>query len=690
MREDLEAFFHPAGVALIGAVDRRVPPEQLARDLTERWGPSVHLVNPRGGSVGDLPIHRRIADVPGPVSLAVVSVAPALVPAIVEECGHRGVTHVLVFTAGFGETGPAGAALEAEVGATARRFGIRVFGPNTNTNAFERLPEVAHRRGGRIGLLTQSGHTGRPVVHGTLFGVAFSRWVPTGNELDLDVADFMEYFAHDDATAVIAGYFEGFRDGAKLRRALRAANEQGKPVVALKMGRTRAGARMAASHTGHLTGSDRVVDGLFAQHGVTRVGDIDELLDTAALFAKLPAGTGPRVACYSISGGSAALMAEIATQHGVPVPELTAATRAALHQLLPGYLAVANPVDNGGAFLHAAPPEDRRRVLDLILADPQIDVLIAGLTGPSGGMMDVLAADLCEVADGAGKPIVVTWNSWKTDEPGFDALVASGLAMFRSFRNCFAALAAFARYQKASAGFRVRPPLAGGPDPAALLAGAGPLGAAASRALLESYAIPVPEERLTTTAAEAAGAAGEMGFPVVVKLVSADVPHKSDAGLVRTGLGDARQVAQAFAQVTAAAAALRPEPRVEGVLVQQEILGGIELIVGVTHDPVLGPAVLVGSGGIYAEILGDVAVRPLPLDRRDVEEMIGGLRVRPLLDGARGRPGVDLDALVDLVLGVARLAGAAGGRLVELDLNPVIATDRGAVAVDSLIVAAGA
>ncbi|HUI04386.1 MAG TPA: CoA-binding protein, partial [Acidimicrobiales bacterium] len=287
-RRDLEEFFHPKAVALVGSVNRSAKPERLRAGYAERWGDRWYLVNAKGGSIGDIPVYEHVTDIPGEVTLAVVNVGTKLVARTVEECGKHGVPYVLIFTAGFSEVGPAGAALEREVGEVARRFGIRVFGPNTNTNAFEVLPEPPTRRGGRIGLVTQSGHQGRPLVQGTEFGVAFSRWVPTGNELDLEAADFIEYFAHDDDTAVIAGYFEGFKDPPKLRRALEAANAQGKPVVALKMGSTEAGTRMASSHTGHLAGSDAVVEGLFAQYGVVRVRDLDELLETAALFAKLP------------------------------------------------------------------------------------------------------------------------------------------------------------------------------------------------------------------------------------------------------------------------------------------------------------------------------------------------------------------------------------------------------------------
>ncbi|HTZ09247.1 MAG TPA: acetate--CoA ligase family protein, partial [Acidimicrobiales bacterium] len=527
---------------------------------------------------------------------------------------------------------------------------------------------------------------------GTEFGVAFSRWVPTGNELDLEAADFIEYCAYDPDTAVIAGYFEGFKDPAKLRRALEAANAQGKPVVALKMGATAAGTRMASSHTGHLAGSDAVVEGLFAQYGVVRVRDLDELLETAALFAKLPPGTGGRACLYSISGGSGTLMAEVAESAGVPVPELTPATRRALREIIPDYLTVANPVDNGAQFLVTAPVEQRRAVFDLVAADPNVDVVVIGLTGALGRLTDRFAEDIVAVIDDLPKPMVVTWNSFKTDEKGFATLVGAGVPIVRSFRNCFGALRAFARYQAAARTFRSRkastPRLPA--EARALLEGAGPgpLGAGATRRLLETFGVPLADEALARSAAEAGRLAAGMGFPVVMKIASPDFPHKSDAGLVRLAVGSAAEAGAVHDELVERARAARPDARIEGVQIQEQVEGGTEMIVGVTHDPVFGPAVLVGTGGVFAEILADVAVRPLPLDRRDAEEMVRSLRGFPLLAGARGRPRLDVKALVDVVLAVARLAGGCGGRLAELDLNPVVVRPAGAVAVDALVVVA--
>jgi len=690
-RSDLEEFFHPKAVALVGSVNRAARADRLRAHYGERWGDTWYLVNAKGGAVGDIPIYEHVTDIPAEITLAVINVGTRLVAGVVEECGKHGVPYVIVFTAGFSEVGEAGAALEREVGEVARRYGIRVFGPNTNTNAFEVLPEPPRRRGGRIGLVTQSGHQGRPLVQGTEFGVAFSRWVPTGNELDLEAADFIEYFAYDDDTAVIAGYFEGFKDPSKLRRALEAANAQGKPVVALKMGSTQAGTRMASSHTGHLAGSDAVVEGLFAQYGVVRVRDLDELLETAALFAKLPPGTGGRACLYSISGGSGTLMAEVAESAGVPVPELAPATRAALREIIPDYLTVSNPVDNGAQFLVTAPVEQRKAVFDLVAADPNVDVVVIGLTGALGRLTDRFAEDIVAFIDDLPKPVVVTWNSFKTDEKGFTTLVEAGVPIVRSFRNCFGALRAFVRYQEAARGFRTRK--ASTPRlPAAVraeldAAGPGPLGTDAARRVLEGFGVPLAGEALAHSASEAGRLAAAIGFPVVMKIASPDFPHKSDAGLVRLGVGTGAEAKAVYGELLARASAADPRARIEGVQIQEQVEGGTEMIVGVTRDPVFGPAVLVGTGGVFAEILADVTVRPLPLDRRDAEDMVRSLRGFPLLAGARGGERLDVKALVDVVLAVAKLAGACGGRLAELDLNPVVVRPKGAVAVDALVVA---
>ena len=688
-RGDLEEFFHPKGVAVIGGIDRTQSEDALQAALDSRWGVgNWHLVNPRGGSVGSVPIHKTVAEVPNPVTLAVISTPPAVCAQVVEECGSAGIRFAIVFSSGFSEVGPTGAALEAELGEAGRRNKIRIFGPNTNTNAFEPMPEVPGLRGGKIGVVTQSGHNGRPIVQGVHFGIGFSRQVPCGNEVDLEVSDFIEYFAYDDDTAVIAGYIEGFRSAEKLRTALEAANFQGKAVVLLKIGATDAGSRMASSHTGHLTGSDDVINGLFEQYGVVRVRDLDELLETAALFAKLGPGVAEGAGLYSISGGSSTLMAEAAEMAGVAAPHLAAETQQKLHQHIPGYLSVSNPVDNGGTFITTQPAEIRRQVIRDICDDPAVGYTVIGITGAVATMTDPLGDDILALGDEVNKPIIATWNSFKVDELGFDRLVESGIPLFRSFRGCFAALAAYHRYQRHRAAFRVRPslPFAIAPQAEAALQKSPP----DTGSVLRAFGLPLAAGELVETAGEARRAAEAIGLPVAVKISSADFPHKSDAGLVELGVDSLERVEQAAKAVLDKAREARPDAVIDGIEIQQMVEGGTEMIVGVTRDPTLGPAVVVGTGGVFTEILADSAVRPLPVDEEDAYEMIRSLKGFALLDGARGRPLADVDALAQVIMATATLATALGDRLVELDLNPVVVLDRGqgAVVVDHLMILA--
>lgn len=687
--EAVHRLLHPEGVAIVGGIDRTATEAATRARYDPLYGVgNWHLVSPRGGAIGALRVHETLDAVPGRLDLAILTTPPEACPEVVERCGARGIRHVVVFSSGFREVGGRGVEIEEELAAAGRRAGVRILGPNTNTNAFEPQPVIPGYRYGKIGVVTQSGHNGRPIVQGSEIGIGFSRQVPCGNEVDLDVCDFIHYYAHDPDTAVVAGYIEGFRSIDKLRIALQACNDAGKPVVLLKIGSTDAGATMAQSHTGHLTGADAVVDGLFEQYGVVRVRDLDELLETAALLAKLPPGTGSNVALYSISGGSGTLMAEQAQLAGLPIPELSAATRAKLHEHLPAYLTVRNPVDNGGTFIMRAGPEARREVLTAILDDPAVDVLVVGITGAMGLTGDPLCEDLRDMAaEGLAKPVVTTWNSPKVDERGYDLLLESQLPMFRSFRNCFTALRRVGDRRDRVARLRPRPPL-GIPSAAVegLPGGGGVLDAERSRELLASFGVPVTVERVTTDADEAVAAATAIGFPVALKIASADIPHKSDEGLVRLGLADADGVRRAYDELRALVAGARPDARVDGVLVQAMVDGGQEMIVGISRDPALGPALLVGLGGIYAEVFADTAVRPLPVDEQDVREMVGALACFPLLDGARGRPKLAVDALVATALAVARLAEVLGDRLDELDVNPVVLTEDAAVAVDSLVV----
>ncbi|MBO9695347.1 MAG: acetate--CoA ligase family protein [Sphingopyxis sp.] len=683
---DLCDFFAPGrGIAIIGRTDNDAG---VAR-LIARYGADVKLcfVNPKGGEVAGVPVYCTVEDVPGEFGVALLRVGPANVVQVVRDCAAHGIRRIVIFSSGFSETGLEGAEQEKLLAAAIAETGVRVIGPNTADNMFEQFAVPDGHRGGLIGLATQSGAMGRPIVEGIAMGAAFSRWITVGNEVDIEMADVIGHFTHHDPARVIAGYVEGFKSLPRLRAALSEANRADKPVIMLKIGESERGARMASSHTGHLSGNDAIVQGLFDQHGVTRVRDLDELLETANLFAKLPRDAGSRTALYSVSGGTATLMAEIAGRYEVDMPVLAPATQERLSRLLPGYVAMTNPVDNGGQFTMNAMPEDRRAVFDAIAADPSIDMIIVGFNAAFGMLSDNMAADVRAWVEGGGtKPVIAVWSSVVTDGAGYADLVASGVPIFRSIDKAFRAIRDFGAYRHARRHFRDRSPI--GPSlPLDALAVPGVVDDGEAAVLLRSAGVPLTRQKLATSASAAAGAQAEMPFPHVLKVSSLDFPHRSDLGLVLLDIDTADAARDAFETIVARAYAAKPDARIEGILVQEQIMGGVEMLVGLTYDPHLGSAITIGAGGIHAEILRDVAVRPLPVDEQDICEMVESLRIAPLLAGARGRPAADLDALVTLALAVAGLGLTAGPKLAELDLNPVIALPDRAVAVDALMVA---
>ncbi|MDQ8757577.1 acetate--CoA ligase family protein [Sphingosinicella sp. LHD-64] len=676
------------GVAFVGSA--RMTPAQR-RQLARYGDVKMFIVNPKGGDAGDIQVVPSVLDLPDEVDLVVIKVGPAATARVIEECGTRGIRQALIWTDGYTETGEEGATMERELAEIARRTGVRIIGPNTNDNAFERYPKPVNHRGGKIAMVTQSGANGRSVVEGVTMGADFHRWVTTGNEVDLEVADFIHHFAGLDEVAVIALYVEGFKSPEKLRIALDRAIRAGKPVVAIKMGATERGAKAAASHTGHLTGADAVVNGLFRQYGVVRVHDVDELLEYANLFSKLPLDAGSRCAMYTISGGTAALMAEHADVSGLAMPENPPALREAIYQHIPRNVSVVNPVDNGGVFVMTNPPETRQAVIDLIVSNPEVDLVLFGMNAAYGPLSDRMAEDILAVAPSCEKPIIGIWTSIITDTQGYRDLVASGVPFFRSFGKCMRALGARkryierrARYQRADTPVR---PLSEASR--AALARGGVLGAAEAAELLYSAGITLAGEKLVQTPDEAATAAEAMGFPVVLKLMSPDIPHKTDKGLVKLGVGSADEVRAVAADLLARGRQYAGGGTIDGVLVQEQIPQGVEMIVGLTQDPQFGPSLTIGAGGIHAEVMQDAATAPLPVTEDDVREMIATLRLAPLLDGVRGAKPADREAFVRLALAVGELGRSCKGALAELDLNPVVVLPDRAVAVDALVVGAG-
>ncbi|MFD9072134.1 acetate--CoA ligase family protein [Streptomyces lasiicapitis] len=688
---DLDRFFRPESVAVIGASDTEGRPNTgITRQLVawaERVGARLHPVHPTRTTVFDRPCFPSVADLPEQVDLAVLLVSDPL--PLVEELSEAKVKFAVAFASGFAETGEAGAVAQERLAAAVARSGMRLLGPNTNLNAFEEFRDDLE--GPAIALITQSGHQGRPVFTLQELGVRLSHWAPTGNEADLETADFISYFAERPDVGAIACYVEGLKDGRAFLLAADRAARRGVPVVAVKVGRTETGARTAASHTGKLTGADAVVDAAMRQYGVIRVDGLDELQDTASLLARARPPQSDGVVVYSISGGTGAHFADLAAEAGLRLPTLSDAKQAELHDWIPHYLNVANPVDNGG---HPVGDWRGRKIIDAILADPDVGVLICPITGPFPPMSDKLAQDLVDAAEQTDKLVCVVWGSPVGTEAAYRStlLGSSRVATFRTFANCIGAVRAYVDHHRFTSSYRSpfdEAPRTVSPSyrkAQALLRPGQRLSEHAAKQLLRAYGIRVPREQLVTSAAAAVRAAGLVGYPVVMKASGARIAHKTELGLVKVGLTSASQVRDAYRDLTDIAR--YEDVELDGVLVCQMVERGVEMVVGVAPDPLFGPTVTVGLGGVLVEVLRDVAVRVPPFGEDEVRGMLGGLRGRALLDGVRGAPPADLDALVEVVLRVQRMSLELGDSLAELDINPLVVLPRGqgAVALDALAI----
>ncbi|MFI5689191.1 acetate--CoA ligase family protein [Streptomyces sp. NPDC051636] len=688
---DLDRFFRPESVAVIGASDAEGRPNTgITRQLlswAERVGARVHPVHPGRPSVFGIPCIASVAELPEQVDLAVLLVADPL--PVIEELGEAKVKFAVAFASGFAETGVEGARAQARLAAAVRRSGLRLLGPNTNLNAFERFRDDLD--GPAIALITQSGHQGRPVFALQELGIRLSHWAPTGNEADLETADFISYFAERPEVGAIAAYVEGLKNGRSFLLAADRAARRKVPVVAVKVGRTEAGARTAASHTGKLTGADDVVDAAMRQYGVIRVDGLDELQDTAALLARARAPRADGVVVYSISGGTGAHVADLAAGAGLRLPVLSEGKQAELHQWIPEYLSVANPVDNGG---HPVGDRRGRRIIDAILDDPEVGVLICPVTGPFPPLSDKLVQDLVDAAETTDKLVCVVWGSPVGTEPAYREVLlgSSRVATFRTVGNCLTAVRAYLDHHRFLRSYRSpfdeapRTPSPSFRKARMLMRPGQQLSEHAAKQLLRAYGIRVPREQLVTSAAAAVRAAGQVGYPVVMKASGAQIAHKTELGLVKIGLTSASQVRDAYRELTDIA---RYEGvSLDGVLVCQMVERGVEMVVGVTHDALFGPTVTAGLGGVLVEVLRDAAVGVPPFGEDQVRDMLAGLRGRALLDGVRGRPPADVDALVEVVLRVQRMALELGDELAELDINPLMVLPRGqgAVALDALAV----
>ena len=700
---DLDTFLRPRSVAVIGASDKAGKPNTLMtralKEFSDKYGAAFFPVHPVSDDVFGARVYRTIGEVPQTVDLVAILTGAAV--DTFAEVQAAGAKFAVIFAAGFSEVGKDGEKLEARLRALVESGDTRLLGPNTNLNAFSEFREGL--TGPALALITQSGHQGRPIFQGQEIGIRMTHWAPTGNEVDLEFADFARYFADQPEVGVISAYIEGFKDGRTLMLAADHAARLHKPLVIVKVGRTEAGRAMAKAHTGHLAGSDAVTSAAFRQFGVTRVEGLDDLLETSMAFARTKPPTGDGVCIYSPSGGTSAHMADMAAAAGLKLPTLTRETQRILHDgLIPSYLQVSNPVDCGGP-----PIGDERglKILEALVADPKVAALIVPVAGAVDMFSEGLSRDCAIVAKTTDKPIFMVWGAPPgTDDHYYYKMLDGGLPVFRTFGNCIDALKAYFDYWAFVRRYRspfVDAPTA--PLPAAKKAkrilDATPAGEAlsehASKEILKAYGIKPSRDVLCHSAAEAVRAAKQLGYPVVMKPSSAALSHKSDLGLVKVGVASDKEVRDTYADLDRRArkAVGRAGSRVgngggevEGVLVCEMVSGGVEMVVGISRDELFGPVVMAGLGGVFVEILKDVTFRVPPFGADEAHRMLRELQGYAMLEGVRGAKPADVDALVDVIVKIGRLAQDLADDVAEVDINPLVVRSRGAVALDALIV----
>ncbi|MBB3925838.1 acyl-CoA synthetase (NDP forming) [Sphingobium jiangsuense] len=685
----LNRLFAPRSIALVGAKDRSIW-SVASFDNLKRFGfeGPVHLINPKGGTVHGQQAATSCAAVGEPIDAALLMVPEAALPEAMEDLRAANVGGAVILSAGFAETGEEGAERQRRVAALAREAGIRLIGPNclgfANYVAKSPLWTTPLRRpmpGPTLAIVSQSGAVASQLEQFAYQQrIAVTHLISTGNEADVTIADAIGYLAQQPEPRSIALFLETIRDPAGFRAAVEAANAAGKPVTVLKVGSSEAAAAAAQTHTGSLVGDDSVFDALCRDLGIARVHSLEDLIVTSDLFARLGRIGGRGMSLIAMSGGMCEIALDQAEKEGVTIPRLAPPTLAALRETLPAFATPSNPLDlTGGAMLA---PELIASSIAEVAKDPAIDVIgfvfDAPLKDDGRGFARRFVEHVGQGFSAAGKPCLMMSHTFMPVN-GYARELADELGMVYSGGGVDGCLRAL--------GHLTRP--AALPRPAARQ-GASPAPAerpTTERAVLDHLArhgVPVVPGPVVGSAAEAVQAAGEMGYPVVLKIASPDIAHKTEAGGVRLNLQDAEAVAAAHDAIFASVRAYKPDAAIDGVIVSPMRRGGVELFAGTMRDPQWGPVLAIGFGGIFVEVLKDVSQRLLPVSEADVLEMLGELRGAPMLDGFRGAPPVDRTAVAKAIVAIGEAALALGHDLLSLEVNPLLVEGSRVEALDGL------
>lgn len=703
MRTDLERFFNPRAIAIIGASQAldTISGQPLKFLKSHGYAGALYPVNPRYAEVAGVKCYAKLADLPETPDLALILVKAARVADVLRQCGDKGVPYVIIFSSGFSEIGGSGVALQRELVAIAGEFNIGVIGPNCQgmINVADRVYAGfgsvfnADYDPGAVSMVSQSGGFGFSVMNLSSKdgGLAFRQMVTTGNEIGVSALDFVEYFIRDPQTRIIAAYIEGLKDARRLVEVGSKALAAGKPILIWKVGNTEQGQRAAASHTANLGGAMALYRAAFRQAGILQIEDIQDVIDYGRAFdsGRLPRGN--RLAIITISGGAGILMTDECIGRGMQLAELAPETLARLREIVPSFGSLLNPVDVTAAIFNDLSLINR--TLQAIIDDPNVDCIAMINASLQGEIAARIAAEIVAVAQFTDKPVLLAWSARDAVAPeAYAQLDAARIPHYKSPVRCGRAAAALSWYAEAQRRLKERrseTPLALHSEAArAILANRrADVAEHDAKRVLAEYGIRVTHEALARTQAEALAAAKRIGYPVALKVQSPDIPHKSEAHAIRLRISREEEVVRAYEEVLRNARQYKPEATIDGVLVQEMVEGGVEAIVGAVNDPLFGPAVMFGLGGIFAEVLNDVIFRLAPLTPSIAREMIADIKGHAVLTGVRGRAQADFGALADTLLRISALAMDLAGELAELDINPLFVLDkgRGVVAGDALI-----
>jgi acetyl coenzyme A synthetase (ADP forming)-like protein len=696
----LDPFFKPRAVAVIGA---SADPHKLGYAVLDNLvnggfeadGRKVYPINPKSQVILDHPTYASVTDIPGSIDLAVIVIPYTLVPEALHSCGEKQIPAAIVISAGFREAGRQGLEREFELIEIAHRYHIRLVGPNClgvidtvtpmNASFSAGMPPA-----GPMAFMSQSGALGTAILDWAQAGrLGLSKFVSLGNKADVSEVDLLNAWADDPSSNVILMYVEGLPDGQDFIRSARRVSRL-KPIVAVKSGITQAGSRAVSSHTGSLAGSEQAYQAAFRQAGVLRADSMEDLFDYALAFAYLPPLPDDRIAILTNAGGPGILATDAIERAGLRLAQFSNERMRALKQGLPEAAATANPVD----VLGDARADRYAFALEQLAQDPGVDAILVILTPQAMTEIEATAQAIAVIASDASKPILACFMGEARIEIGTRLLKKYSIPNFTFPESAAKVLKGMSDYRRILETpephyeqFEVDQQAVRDTLDRVRAEGRLTIGDAEARSVLKAYGLSIPPSSLAEEADQAVSMAEEMGFPVVLKVASPDILHKTDVGGVKVGLESPADVRDAFDLITYRAQRYMPGAALWGCLVQKMVPPGLEVLIGMNRDPQFGPLVTFGLGGIYVETLKDVAFRVAPFSRYEAEAMVGEIRARSLLDGVRGQPGVDKPALVDALLRIGQLVQEFP-EITELDINPFViyAAGRGGIAIDMRLV----